>query len=168
MINKLLTSSVALASASLFVAGCAGPEQKLGRGIRNATEFAHLGEMQRSIEQTALWDGPQTAYSTGVVRGFNRSVARTAYGVWDIVTFPFPSYEPKFTPKGYIAPDYSIANTQYPYGGMKLPETPAFPSSNKARLPSDPIFESDNDLGISGSVIGSGFPGNRFHVFDGR
>ena len=168
MINKLLTSTMALAALSFLAAGCAGPEQKLGRGLRNATEFAHMGEMQRSIEQTALWDGPEQAYTTGAVRGFNRSLARTAYGVWDIVTFPFPSYEAKFTPKGYIAPDYSINNTKYPYGGLKLPEDPAMPSSNKPRLPSDPIFESDNDLGISGSVIGGGIPGNRFHVFDGR
>ncbi len=167
MMKKLLSLSATLGLASVFVVGCAGPEQKLGRGIRNATEFARLNEMQRSIEQTALWDGPSSTYSTGVIRGFNRSLARTAYGVWDIATFPLPSYEAKFTPKGYIAPDVAIGTTKYPYGGMKLPEHSLPPTSHKPSLPTDPIFEANDDLGFSGGVIG-GTPGSRFHVFDGR
>jgi putative exosortase-associated protein (TIGR04073 family) len=82
---SLLSIAVTLA---IFSAGCAGPEQKLGRGINNVTEFTRLGEMSRSIEQTALWEGANSAYTTGVIRGFNRSLVRTAVGAFEIVTFP--------------------------------------------------------------------------------
>ena len=168
MTKSLLQLSALLALASVVGVGCAGPEQKLGRGLRNATEFARLGEMQRSIEQTSLWDGPQSAYTTGVVRGFNRSLARTAYGAWEIATFPFPSYEAKFTPKGYIAPDNSIGSTRFPYGGMKLTEAPAYPTSNKPGMPTDPIMDASSDLGFNGGVIGRSIPGSRFRVFEGN
>ena len=41
------TSLLALvALAALLTAGCAGPEQRLGNGINNLTEFAHLGEIR--------------------------------------------------------------------------------------------------------------------------
>lgn len=168
MTKQLFKHSAKLALVSLVFVGCAGPEQKLGRGIRNATEFARMGEMQRSIEQTALWDGPESAYSTGAIRGFNRSLARTAYGAWEIATFPFPSYEAKFTPKGYVAPDNSIGSTRYPYGGMKLTEVPASPSNNQPGLPSDPLMDSSSDLGFDGGVIGRSIPGSRFRVFEGH
>ena len=93
---SLLSIAVTLA---IFSAGCAGPEQKLGRGINNVTEFTRLGEMSRSIEQTALWEGANSAYTTGVIRGFNRSLVRTAVGAFEIVTFPLPRYGPHFAPK---------------------------------------------------------------------
>lgn len=149
-----------------FCVGCAGPEQKLGRGIRNTTEFARLGEMQRSVEQTALWDGPQSAYTTGAIRGFNRSLARTAYGAWEVITFPFPPYNAQFTPKGYIAPDYAVGTTKFPYGGLKLTEAPAYPSNNKPGMSSDPTFDASGDLGFDGGVIGRSIPGSRFRIFE--
>ena len=80
------TTGVAALVAVLSV-GCAGPENKLGRGIRNFSEFTRMGEFSRSVEQTALWDGPQHAYTTGVIRGLSRTVARTAIGFAEIVTF---------------------------------------------------------------------------------
>ncbi len=167
MTKKLLNISATITLASAFVVGCAGPEQKLGRGLRNATEFAHMGEIQRSMEQTALWDGPDQTYTTGFLRGFNRSLARTAYGVWDIATFPFPSYDAKFTPKGYVAPDYSVGTTKYPYGGLKLTAAPATAANNEGGMPSDPLFDASGDLGFDGGVIGRSIPGSRFRVFEG-
>ncbi|MBM3846805.1 MAG: exosortase system-associated protein, TIGR04073 family [Verrucomicrobia bacterium] len=165
MTNKL-TVIATLATAAFFITGCAGPEQKLGRGIRNATEFARLGDVQRSIEHTALWDSPSQTYTTGVIRGLNRSLARTAYGVYDIVTFPFPGYEAKYTPKGYIAPDHSVATTKYPYGGLRLPENPTGPTGAPTGLPSDPIMDSSGELGLGGGPVGRSIPGNRFNVFN--
>ena len=38
------------------------------------TEFARLGEMRRSIEQTALFDQPGGHYATGFVRGLTKSL----------------------------------------------------------------------------------------------
>ena len=93
---RYFAKTTAAALIAMFSVGCAGPENKLGRGIRNFSEFTRLGEFNRSVEQTALWDGPQHAYTTGVVRGLSRTAARTAIGFAEILTFPIltPDYEP--------------------------------------------------------------------------
>ncbi|MGB0550551.1 MAG: exosortase system-associated protein, TIGR04073 family, partial [Limisphaerales bacterium] len=116
MRNIAKTTAVASLIAVLSV-GCAGPENKLGRGVRNFTEFTRLGEFSRSVEQTALWDGPQHAYTTGVVRGLSRTMARTAIGFAEIVTFaiPTPDYEP-WLQGATVYPDPSVATLDYPWG----------------------------------------------------
>ena len=76
------------AVSTLIFAGCAGPEHKFGRGMNNVTEVVRMGEIRRSMEQTAIWDGPEAAYTTGFIRGLNRTVARTGIGLYEIVTFP--------------------------------------------------------------------------------
>jgi putative exosortase-associated protein (TIGR04073 family) len=148
-----------------FVSGCAGPEEKLGRGVGNVTTFARLGEMQRSIEQTGIWDGPDQAYTTGVIRGFNRSVATTAVGVFEIVTFPFPPYGPLFA-KGKVYPDPSIATKSFPYGGLVLIPGGGYPESYRPGLPDIPTFSTDARLGFSGGEIAPYVPSSRFRVFD--
>lgn len=128
---------------AVIVSGCTGAERKLGRGILNLTEFTRLGEIQRSMEQTAVWDNPEKAYTTGLLRGFNRSVARTAVGVYEIATFPLASYDPMF-----------------------LPEYPVYPDSYRPKLISDQTFAQDASLGFSGGDIFPFLPGSRFRVFD--
>lgn len=132
-----------IATMGLFAMGCAGPEQKLGRGINNATEFARLGEIRRSMEQTALWDGPEAAYTTGFIRGFNRSVVRTGVGLYEIATFPIPDYDPVF-----------------------LPADPVYPDSYRPHLIADPTFGPDASLGFSGGDVAPMVPGSRFRIFD--
>ncbi len=102
-----------------------------------------MGEIRRSMEQTGIWEGPQMAYTTGFVRGFNRSLARTAVGAFEIVTFPFPPFDPIF-----------------------LPEQPVFPDSYAPGLIADPTFGPDAALGFSGGDIAPMIPGSRFRVFD--
>lgn len=160
------TALLGLIAASVALTGCAGPEKKLGRGLRNATEFVRGGEIRRSMEQTALWDGSELAYTTGFIRGFNRSMARTAIGVYEVVTFPFPSYEAKLTPENRLYPDPSIRTTKEPYGGLVLPEDPVYPDSYKPRLVSDSIFDTDTSLGFSGGDVLPFAPGSRFRIFD--
>ncbi len=132
-----------LAGLLLVAAGCAGPEQKLGRGVRNFTELGRMGEIRRSMEQTAIWDGADVAYTTGVLRGLNRSFARTAVGAYEIVTFPFPSYDPVF-----------------------YPVDPVYPDSYKPHLLADPTFGPDAALGFSGGDVLPIVPGSRFRIFD--
>jgi putative exosortase-associated protein (TIGR04073 family) len=151
---------------TLLLIGCAGPEQKLGRGVRNSLEFARFGEMQRSIEQTALWDGPQRAYTDGVIRGFNRSVVRTAMGLYEIVTFPLPPYGPVLTSTNRVYPDPSMATLKYPWGGLVMTVDPAHPASHQPGLPASTIFATDTHLGFSGGALLPMLPGNRFEVFD--
>jgi putative exosortase-associated protein (TIGR04073 family) len=127
----------------LLSVGCAGPERKFGRGFNNATEFARLGEIRRSMEQTALWDNTDAAYTTGFVRGLNRSLIRTGVGLYEIVTFPFPSYDPIF-----------------------LPEHPVYPDNYRPQRLADPTFGPDAALGFSGGDIAPMVPGSRFRIFD--
>lgn len=132
--------------AALFVAGCANPEQKLGRGLSNTAEIVRLGDMRRTIEQTAVFDSPSEAATTGVIRGFDRSMARTGIGLYEVLTFPFPPYHPVATK--YLSVD------------------PVYPDSYKPGLPDDPLFNTDTYTGFSGGDIAPFVPGSRFSVFD--
>ena len=134
------------ALAAVFTSGCAGPEQKLGRGMGNTFEVVRMGEMRRSIEQTAVLDSPGAGYTVGAVRGFNRSLARTGLGVFEVVTFPLPPYHPICT--RYLKPE------------------PAFPESYKPGLISDSLFDTDAYTGFSGGDVAPFIPGSRFKIFD--
>lgn len=140
-------SILALAAlAAVFTSGCAGPEQKLGRGMSNTFEIARLGDMRRTMEQTAIFDSPSSAYTVGAIRGLDRSVARTAMGVYEVVTFPIPPYKPVLT--GYVKPG------------------PVFPESYKPGLISDSMFDTDTYCGFSGGDVAPFLIGSRFKVFD--
>jgi len=156
---------VALGSAAVLV-GCAGPSDKLGRGLNNTFEFARLGEMRRSMEQTALWENPTRARTTGAIRGFNRSVARTFVGLYEVVTFPFPPFDPPFAPENKLFPDPSVTQKDYPYGGFSMPVDPVYPANNQPSFPAGPLMDTDSALGFSGGAVFSGVPGSQFKIFD--
>lgn len=141
-----------VAVAAVALTGCSGPEKKLGRGMNNLTEFARMGEIRRSFEQTALWDGAPTAYTTGFIRGFNRSVVRTAVGAYEVLSFPIPSYDPVLYPGCLIMPDATV--------------DPTFPASYEPHLMSDTTIEPDAALGFSGGDAAPFVPGSRFRIFD--
>jgi putative exosortase-associated protein (TIGR04073 family) len=133
---------------SCLVAGCAGPEQKLGRGINNMFEFARGGEMRRGFEQTAVFGSPDQSFTTGLFHGFDRSMARTGAGFYEVFTFPFPNHKP--------------GN----YGPIFRPSDPVYPDSYKPNWLSDAILSPDTNLGFAGGDIAPIIPGSRFHVFD--
>jgi len=131
--------------AGALGSGCASSETKLGRGMSNMTEFARLGELRREVEQTALFDQPGGHYATGVVRGLAKSFARTGVGVYEVVTCPFPPYDPVFT--DYLKPN------------------PVYPASYSPGLIAGPLFETDTDMGFSGGDVAPWIPGSRFTIF---
>ncbi len=135
--------SLFFAGIALVFVGCAGPEQKLGRGINNVMEFPRGGEIRRSMEQTAIFRSPNEGYTTGFIHGFNRSLARTFVGAYEIVTAPFPPYDP-----------------------VVFPVDPVFPDSYKPNLRADSTYAVDTNLGFSGGDVAPNFPGSRFHIFD--
>jgi putative exosortase-associated protein (TIGR04073 family) len=141
----LLCATVA---AVVFGAGCAGPETKLGRGFTNLGEITRMGEINRSIEQTSLFENPRVGYTTGLIRGFNRTVRRTAVGLYEVVTFPIPNH--KFND----------------YGPVLKPEYPIYPDSYTPGMFADSITSTDSYLGFTGGDIAPMFPGSRFRVFD--
>lgn len=143
IMRNVFSLAVMAAAAALFGVGCAGPEQKMGRGINNVTEFARMGEIRRSVEQTAIWENTDAAYTTGFLRGLNRSLTRTGVGVYEILTFPIP-----------------------PYGPVFLPENPVYPDSYTPNLIADPTFSPDTALGFSGGDVAPMIPGSRFRIYD--
>jgi putative exosortase-associated protein (TIGR04073 family) len=134
------------ALAVAFTSGCAGPEKKLGRGFSDTIEVTRMGDMRRSIEQGAVFDSPSAGYTTGVVRGINKTVQRTVLGVFEIVTFPIPPYDPILTK--YVKPG------------------PVYPESYKPGLISSGLFDTDTYMGFSGGEVAPMIPGSRFRVFD--
>lgn len=144
--RKTLFPLLAVAVVSLIVTGCANQEDKLGRGISNTFEVVRLGEMRRTIEQTAVLDSPGHGYTVGVIRGFDRSMARTGIGLYEVVTFPFPPYHPVCT--NYLTPD------------------PVFPDNYTPALLDDPMFQTDTYSGFSGGDIAPFVPGSRFSVIN--
>jgi len=56
-----LLSIVPFAALAVIATGCAGPEQKFGRGLANVTEPIRLGELRRTMEQTAISEGADVA-----------------------------------------------------------------------------------------------------------
>jgi len=144
--RKTMSASAVAGVLILLATGCANTETKFGRGLRDATEFARLGVIRRSMEQTYLTDGPEVAYTTGFVKGFTKSLALTGVGVYEMVTAPFPSYDPPF-------PDY-------------LPANPVYPASYAPRVYAGSTFETDTHLGFPGGDVAPFIPGSRFSVFD--
>ena len=142
---RILTLTFGVA---MLAVGCAGPEQKLGRGLTNLGEIGRMGEMNRSIEQAGLFDGPDYAGTTGFVRGFNRTVCRTAVGLYEVVTFPFPN------------------RRLSDYGPVLKPADPLYPDSYKPGLYADSIFSTDSVTGFGGGEVAPMVSGSRFRIFD--
>ena len=137
---------IAITGLGLLSSGCANHERKFSRGLRNVTEFARMGEIRRSVEQTALFDGADKAYTTGIMHGINKSLARTGVGIYELITFPFPPYDPVLT-------DYLTPN-------------PVYPASFKPDWIADQTMATDTHMGFSGGDIAPMVPGSRFRIFD--
>jgi len=130
-----------------IAAGCANAEKKFGRGLSNAMEPIRLGEFRRNIEQTAIFYGPEAAYTTGFIGGINKTLVRTGVGVYEMVTCAIPSYDPVLT--NYI-----------------VPGTP-YPDNYRPDIVADSMFATDTNLRFSGGEV---LPilGSRFKIFDSR
>ncbi len=140
---RFFNYAVLAVTAVFLSAGCAGPQQKLGRGLTNLTEAGRLGELRHSMEQEAIWNSPEEGVSTGFIRGVGRTAKRTLVGAYEVATFPFPSYDP-----------------------LLYPEYGQYPDNYRPNLLSDSTFATDGTLGFSGGDIVPFLPGSRFRVFD--
>jgi len=140
----ILLLSIALVAVG--ITGCTGPEQKLGRGISNTCEILRWGEMRRSVEQASVFDLDHAGYATGVIHGFDQTVARTGLGLVEVATFPLPPYQ--------------ISGVQ------TLPAYPQYPDSYKPGRVSDSTFDTDTYSGFTGGDVAPFIPGSRFKIFD--
>ncbi len=101
-----------------------GPTRKLGRGVSNL--LFGIAELPVSVATVNTNEGNSAAGGYGVVRGVGRSVMRTASGVFEILTFPFPLVRGTYYPvlemdthwihAGYKEFPPELGNeTKYPY-----------------------------------------------------
>lgn len=85
-----------------------GPTRKLGRGLSNilygSTEFPY------SIAILNDREGNAAAASYGIVKGVGRTLFRLGSGIYEVCTFPFPTY------RGGFKPPYR-ANIPWIHGG---------------------------------------------------
>ena len=143
--RKSTTFLGAVLLVGVLVSGCAGPEKKLGRGFTNLFAIGKLSEVTRSVEQTAVFGSPNYSYATGLVRGLNQSLARSALGVYEIVTFPIPSYDPVLT--------------------KYIPAVPGHADSFTPGLIESSTFSTDQYVGFSGGELAPFIPGSRFSIY---
>ena len=73
-----------------------GPTRKIGRGLGNLLYGST--EIFESMSDVNYQDGNSAAFSYGLVRGLGRTFARIGYGVFEIVTFPFPTQHGTYQP----------------------------------------------------------------------
>jgi putative exosortase-associated protein (TIGR04073 family) len=148
--DKFMRQSTLLLAAVLMAAtfgtGCANVEKKFGRGMANTFEIVRGGEFRRTMEQSMLFDSPDYAYTTGFIRGLNRTFSRTGIGIYEMVTAPFPPYDPVFTDK--FSPG------------------PVYPDNYTPGMLEDSMFATDTRVGFSGGDVAPWVPGSRFKVFD--
>ena len=87
-----------------------GPTRKLGRGLANLMfGFSELSEQPNLMNER---EGNSAAWSYGIVQGVGRFLARIHYGVYEVVTFPFP------TTMGSYRPPYK-SNVPWIHGGYE-------------------------------------------------
>ena len=144
--RKSFSLLASLALTTLLVAGCAGPEQKMGRGISNLTEITRGNELERELEQSSMFEGSDAGMATGFVRGMDKTLARTGVGLYEVVTAPLPPYHPVWT--SYLTPK------------------PEYPDSYRPRYWAEPFNATDHYYGFSGGDVAPWFMGSRFRIFD--
>jgi putative exosortase-associated protein (TIGR04073 family) len=144
--RKTLPLLAAAVIAGALATGCANMEQKFGRGMSNTYEIVRMGDFRRTMEQSAFFEGPEYAQTTGFYKGLHKTLARTGIGIYEMVTAPFPPYDPKFT--DYLSPG------------------PVYPDNYVPGVIADSMFASDSYVGFSGGEVFPMVPGSRFRIFD--
>ena len=78
----------------------AGPTTKLGRGFANV--ITGWVEIPKRISETSNAQGMASGATWGLLRGLGYGFVRTAAGLYEVFTFPFPAppdYEPVIQPE---------------------------------------------------------------------
>jgi putative exosortase-associated protein (TIGR04073 family) len=146
IMRNILPFLAAAVIAGALATGCANVERKFGRGMSNTYEIVRLGDFRRTMEQTAFFEGPEYAQTTGFYKGLHKSLARTGIGIYEMITAPIPPYDPVCT--DYLSPG------------------PVYPDNYAPGIIADQMFASDSYLGFSGGEVFPMVPGCRFRIFD--
>jgi putative exosortase-associated protein (TIGR04073 family) len=75
-----------------------GPTRKLARSLANMCPLTALTEIFSTIGEVNNREGNATAATDGVIQGFGRYFARMGFGLYEFITFPFPTYKGSYRP----------------------------------------------------------------------
>ncbi len=89
-----------------------GPTRKLGRALANMCPLTAFTEVMDTVGMMNDREGNASASTYGVVKGFGRMFFRMGAGLYEFVTFPFPTY------KGSYRPFY-VSNIPWIHGGYE-------------------------------------------------
>ncbi len=99
-------ASVGIADIQAPPSSVHGPIRKFSRAIANIVYgTTEIPTTWSRVEDT---EGSSVSATYGLLKGTQKSVARLGYGLYELFTFPFPTYK-----EGYKAP-YSKKKTIYP------------------------------------------------------
>lgn len=83
---------------------------KLTRGFINT--ITGWVEVPKRVQETSAASGPLAGFTWGLLRGFGYGFIRTAAGLYEVFTFPFPApsgYEPVMHPEYVFQEDASAS-----------------------------------------------------------
>lgn len=103
-ISLLSLSAMALADIQDPPMNDQGPTRKLGRGVSNIL-FGATEIIQTPAEINDR-EGNSAAASYGVIRGVGRFLFRLRVGVYEVATFPFPTYKESYRPAYRLDPPW--------------------------------------------------------------
>lgn len=75
-----------------------GPTRKLGRGLANICPLTALPEFFETYRYINEGEGNNASFTYGVVKGIGRVVTRNAMGIYEVLTFPFPTERGTYKP----------------------------------------------------------------------
>ena len=142
MRNALTFLSV-VALAALFTSGCAGPEEKLGRGMSNFPKLPAWAKCASPSSKPPCLSRPTPA---------------TPSDLFAVSTAPWRAPEWAFLKSSLFRSRPIIPFTYSP--------RPVYPDSYTPGLISDSMFDTDTYIGFSGGDVAPFVPGSRFKVFD--
>ncbi len=96
--KKLLILLITAAIATISVADIQAPPgsnytrvRKLSRALANI--FYGATEIPNSWQRTAVGAGGSTSAAYGTMQGVHKTMNRVGFGIYELVTFPFPTYK---------------------------------------------------------------------------
>jgi len=98
-LTVVLAAVGSIALADIQAPPCAkyGVFRKLSRGVTNI--FYGSAEIPYTWNRVRESEGSVPAFSYGILYGAQKTAVRLGYGLYEVVTFPFPTYK-----KGYAPP----------------------------------------------------------------
>lgn len=104
VLSLVSLSAVALADIHDPPMNDQGPTRKLGRGLANIA-FG-VTEIVQTPPEINEREGNSAAFSYGVIKGIGRFFFRFGMGVYDVATFPIPTYKASYRPPYKLDPPW--------------------------------------------------------------